>query len=325
MNSDGKRHIGKGDWIRVGKGGTGKPCEICEGPDYCSVSEDGTTAWCMRTPNDHPKESALGTGYIHKLKDTPHEFHPIIRTPTKRKPTDSERHVKLAPLCRAWFVRRGDAIERLAVVLGVAPWALDLLHVGWNADERCWTFPEQNHLGQIVGCNRRFEDGSKRGVFGGGRGLSYAEYWLDYRGPIFIVEGGSDVAAGLTLGLCAVGRPSNTGGVCYLAKLIGATESDRRAIILAERDEKDRSTLNDRHPSGCQCCGQCYPGKFGAIQTSIALSRKLDRIVEWSFLPDGAKDLRGWLNGKQLDPTNETAMKRLSASLIRRIGHGIKI
>jgi hypothetical protein len=114
----------------------------------------------------------------------------------------------------------------------------------------------------------------------------------------------------------------------YLKRLL-AKHLERRIVLIAERDSKDPTTLNSRHDSACGCCGQCFPGKFGAVQTSIRLSLSLNhiakwsRIVEWSFLPDGAKDLRQWLNGKNADVNNELAMRRLAGSLTRRIRHAI--
>jgi hypothetical protein len=239
---------------------------------------------------------------------------------TKRL-TDTEQSAKFGPLCRSWYVNKADEVDRLTEVLGVARWTLDALHVGW--DGQAWTFPEQNHCGQIIGANRRFVNGEKVCVFGSRRGLTYIDYWSDTPGPVFIVEGGSDVAAGLTLGLCMVGRPSNVGGLEYLKRLL-LRHTDRRIIVVAERDEKDRAALNGRHDPNCRCCGQCYPGKFGAIETSKRLSLMLNRIVAWSFLPDGAKDLRKWLNSRKSNPTDEQAMGRLARSLTRRT-HGIHV
>ena len=276
---------------------------------------------CMRVKSDKPITMTNGElAYIHRLTDAPPTFR---RQPRKRKPSDTERHVMLAPFCRRWFVKRGENLTRLAAQLGVTDWALDSIKVGWNEDEKCWTFPELNHLGQIVGVTRRFADGKKLAVLGGGRGLTYADDWADVPGPVLIVEGGSDVAAGLTMGLCVVGRPSNVGGLEYLARLLGR-HVNRQIIIVAERDEKDRATLNERHSPTCRCCGQCYPGKHGAIQTSIRLSSKLERIVRWSFMPGAAKDMRGWLNHWVGDPNNVEAAARLGESVARMLLKGVK-
>ena len=260
-------------------------------------------------------------GYIHRLADEPVAYRPVEREPRRKPPTDAERHAMLEPLCLAWHAGVGSKRDELAALLGVSGASLDAIGVGWNAQERCWTFPERNHKGMIVGVKRRFRDGKKLSVTGGSTGLTFSADWYEADGPVFVVEGGSDVAAGLSLGLCVVGRPSNTGGIDYLEKLFRSVP-ERLVIIVGERDEKDRATLPEMHDPKCMCCGQCYPGKHGAIQSSIRLSKKLNRILQWAFVSDGAKDLRGWLNAKKADPNNEKAMRRLRSTFIWRITHG---
>jgi hypothetical protein len=300
--------VGRGGWARVSKS---EPCEVCDSPDWCSRSASVTC--CMRVKSDVPMKNG---GWLHKIGTT------LIRAkprPPERRISDSELQVRFGPQCKAWYVGQNAKIAELSKVLGVSPWALDDLHVGW--DGAAWTFPETNHHGQIIGVNRRLLDGKKIMVVGSRRGLTFVEDWADAYGPIFVVEGGSDVAAGLTLGLCVIGRPSNTGGVEYLVRLLG--KYDRKVILLAERDEKDRTAM-DRHDPDCRCCGQCYPGKFGAVETANRLSSRLGKIVHWSFLPDDKKDLRAWLNSRGANPMNQTAMKRIAGSLIRRTINGIK-
>lgn len=59
----------------------GTPCPICGKPDWCSVSEDGAMAICMRVADGSVKESK-GGGYIHILQDR--ELRPV--SPIRRKP-----------------------------------------------------------------------------------------------------------------------------------------------------------------------------------------------------------------------------------------------
>ena len=310
MQSD-TRQKGAAEWEAVTKAA---PCVVCESPDWCTRSMDGANC-CMRVKSDIPMRNG---GWLHRVNG---EIQPRrVFRPKERRLTDSELSARFGPLARHWYVGKDKEIKLLAETLGVAAWALDAIKVGADADS--YTFPELNHHGQIVGINRRFPDGMKRCCIGSRRGLTFTEDWADAPGPVLIVEGASDVAAGLTLGLCVVGRPSNTGGVEYLKRLL-AKHLDRRIVIVAERDEKDLTQLPATHDARCFCCGCCFPGKFGAVQTSIRLSKQLDRIVEWSFLPDAAKDLRQWLNGKNADVNNEQAMRRLAGSLTRRLRHVI--
>jgi hypothetical protein len=57
------------------------PSPICGKPDWCSVTDDGAMAICMRVAEGAVKESKNG-GYIHILEER--EYHPL--NPIQRKP-----------------------------------------------------------------------------------------------------------------------------------------------------------------------------------------------------------------------------------------------
>ncbi len=44
----------------------GRPCPICEKTDWCSVSEDGAMAICMRVPSEHETRNG---GYLHVIEN----------------------------------------------------------------------------------------------------------------------------------------------------------------------------------------------------------------------------------------------------------------
>lgn len=98
--------------------------------------------------------------------------------------------------------------------------------------------------------------------------------------PVVIVEGASDTAAILSLGLVAVGRPSATGGLSILAALVRG----RKVVVFGENDEK---------PDGF------WPGKHGAEKTLTALEGVCSnpRIV---FPPGEYKDVRQWISAAGL-------------------------
>src|SRR5919204_73138 len=119
--------------------------------------------------------------------------------------------------------------DELAEALGVPGAALAAVGLGWWDREGCWTFPERDGAGQVVGLLRRYPDGSKKVMGGGGRGLTLPRGFPfpvsgtpggeetgngdpDPAGQVFIPEGPSCVAAAVAMALPAVGRPSNTGG-----------------------------------------------------------------------------------------------------------------
>lgn len=295
---------------------TSEPCEICGAPDWCSISTDRAIAHCKRIEEGSFKPGKT-IGYLHRLTGNPLPIHPRQKRITERRLSDNELHAKWAPRARAMWKGTGEAVKRLARHLGVAAWALDALEVGYGElhGVMCWSFPERNARGQIVGINRRLvtpiDGNNKRHAFGSRPALSFCDDCFDYPGPVHIVEGGSDTAAGLTLGLCVIGRPSNLGGIRYLVPLLGKAGVGRRIVVFAERDRKRHDDLKPivqkRHNPKCRGCMLCWPGMAGAKQTAATLAKRLGRKVEWRFLPDKAKDLRAWLNMQNIDVDNQIA------------------
>lgn len=70
----------------------------------------------------------------------------------------------------AWPAMVADLAEQL----GVSAASLAALGIGWLPGEACWTFPERDAEGKIIGLVRRFKNGKKISVEGGKRGLTYA-------------------------------------------------------------------------------------------------------------------------------------------------------
>jgi hypothetical protein len=115
--------------------------------------------------------------------------------------------------------------------------------------------------------------------------LTYGPQWSDVPGPVLVVEGASDVAAGITMGLATIGRPSNVGGVSMLCELL-AGHAERVVVVVAERDKK----LDGR-----------YPGLEGARSVCKSLSQRLVNRVSCRLLPGTAKDLRAFWRETGMD------------------------
>jgi hypothetical protein len=169
-------------------------------------------------------------------------------------------------------------LNRLARDLGVSPESLLDLGVGYSEVERAWTFPERDGGGEVIGILRRFRDGKKRAMKGGRRGIYVPASWRADFGETLVPEGPSDVAALLTVGLRAVGRPSCTGGIDHLIRLFSGTND--KVCVLGENDRKEDGR---------------WPGRDGARSTAARLRRELGRRVSWAMLPEGAKDVRDHL------------------------------
>jgi len=320
--------MAKGDWVSVTRE---HPCPICGKPDNCKVARDGGAVWCGRVDQGSVRQNAGGQ-FLHVIRDraddrgrdgsppwprrSDHKPKNEPKWPTAK--TDEEKGASSPP--RNWEITALAAFDNppaeekrqeLATSLGVDVEALRRLGVGWNCHG--WTIPERNGDGKIIGINVRHADGTKRRRAGGAMGLSFdPESWMTSAtepGFVFLVEGASDTAAMMSMGLSVVGRPSNTGGVELLAKLLRSVPKERLIVVVGERDRKPNESLSQSvrewHKATCEGCCQCWPGRFGAITTATQLARALERPIAWAFPPDGAKDSRAWLNSQAAERGSE--------------------
>lgn len=163
-----------------------------------------------------------------------------------------------------------------------------------------WGFPEFDADRQVVGLGLRAPDGRKGFRKGGKRGLVIPRH-LPADGPeVFVVEGPSDTAALLSLGLPVVGRCSNNGGAELLTDALSGFE---RVVVLGEYDPK---------PDGR------WPGWEGAEAVAGKLARAWNRSVFFAMPPHGTKDVRAWLKvRREAEPTAD--LLELGQSLRRQI------
>jgi hypothetical protein len=172
-------------------------------------------------------------------------------------------------------------LTKLGQQLTIPTWALKQVHVGVTQvqDGVVYTFPEFDGKGNITGIAIRFADGKKRCLHRSQRGLTLPKDWQQGDGPILIVEGASDTAALVAMGLNAVGRPSAGGGIDALLQLLEPIPLEREIIVLGEFDAK---------PDGS------WPGREGALKVAHALADGLHRPITTSLPPSKAKDIRAW-------------------------------
>lgn len=186
----------------------------------------------------------------------------------------------LATMLHRAAVRDGR-LDSLATTLGVPLFALLLMDVGWHPRRRCWSFPMVNASGDVVGIKLRLPDGCKRDLAGFRAGLFYAQPFPD-EGPVLVVEGPTDTAAGLALGFPTVGLPSaSRGGWSAAEQELAYLVAGRDVVVIADRDANGT--------------GQAHARRLAArlvLVTSVASVRLV--------CPD-AKDLREWL-GRGLTP-----------------------
>ena len=104
--------------------------------------------------------------------------------------------------------------------------------------------------------------------------------------PYLVVEGASDVLAAYDLGFVAVGKPSATGGIAELVKLLRG----KNAVVIGEND------------SGA--------GKEG-MEITFTKLQKFCKQASKIMPPTGVKDLRDWVRHGL---TNEELLKYISAN-----------
>lgn len=269
-------------WIRVSRKA---PCLICQKPDYCTRTEDGKLARCMRVESARP--SKIQGGWIHDINGQP--------VPAPREP---KRVADVPGLARKMFKDKLADAKRIEVSkrLGVSLESLVLLRVGigWDHDgQEFASFPSRGATGTVIGITRRYGDGTKKTFPGTRNGVFVAEGWWTRTGPVCIVEGASDAAALVTHGFCAIGRPSNIGGADIIRAFLGRRAKGRPVVVIGENDRKpDRVGQQSQCKSGCAGCAWCWPGRYGAIKVANELGAK------WGMVPKDCKDVRDWSRKK---------------------------
>ncbi len=98
--------------------------------------------------------------------------------------------------------------------------------------------------------------------------------------PILLPEGASDTACLLSGGLCAIGRPGNTGGVELLGKL--RLWANHEPVVVGDKDKKRPDPDDPRKCGNCMAderdclkggCRQGTPVRPGGALTLAACSR----------------------------------------------------
>lgn len=290
-------------------------CPVCEHAERCkrSVQHGDDLILCFRVSYDEvngfrrikktgPCSTYVRIGSPSDSRETdsrhrpPRTSRPVRCEPSTPKTNDLPGLDALAARCASAVT---DAqVDELAEGLGVSPTALRALDVGWNG--RDFVFPERDASGTVVGLCRRLADGAKRVGKGHRRGLYVPRNLAELPDPAFIVEGASDVAACLSVGWAAVGRPNATGGAAYLAELL----RDRECVVVGENDQKPNRS---------------WPGRDGAISVARALAKAWNKPVSWTLPPTGVKDMREYVQGSEpgdSDRIRELARKLLAAKQV---------
>lgn len=277
-------------WTRVSHN---NPCPVCKGTTWCAITPSGTKVKCCRVSSSG--KVASKTGEVAWM----HELNQPVKAERCEKPKRSDTR-KVRQLAKQWYTEGSEGRRKLSGLLGVAESSLDSIRAGYG--EGVYSFPEWNDQGRIVGLALRTASGRKWFLEGSKRGIICPQ-GQSLPGPLLIVEGASDVAACLSAGWEALGRPSCTGGSGYIAGTVLKHYFDREVVVVGENDKKSKDSREDWPCGYCGECLLCWPGWYGAVFTANALSTALNRNIAIWIPPDGIKDCRDMLNktGK-IDP-----------------------
>jgi AAA domain len=302
-------HLGKGQHMSIPSEKSlripatrNRRCPICDGDHKCSVGEDGLIM-CGRKHGaaKGARDPGCGATYLGdaggdpqfalwRLDDDPH-----LKDDDWRNGHHNGASNGSAPKPTVNWRLRAEALERnltdelrreLADALGLpAAVTCCIDRLGYDPNDGCWTFPEYDGQGNVVGIKRRYRNGKKPLIAGGTHGLTITNCWSKLDGPIFLPEGASDTLALTAMGLAAIGRPTNLVGAEMLVELLRNVPAERPIIVLGEYDQKPNGT---------------WPGVEGARKTAATLAVKLGRPIQWALPPGGAKDARAWCQSCEL-------------------------
>ena len=248
-------------WHRVNQK---TPCLVCGRADWCGYTTDGAHR-CMRVSlapeGMRVIQSDASGGYTYRVIGEVVSPSMAVRVPPLA-PT-----INWEPVVQAFHADGFGYLRNLASELNVTEDSLIDMRVGWSDRHGAWTFPMWQY-GKISGVRLRRPDGKKLCITGSKEGVFYAPTLVQPE-EIYVVEGASDTAALLSIGIYAVGRPAALGGLDALARIVGA----KRVTIIADADEA---------------------GRRGASVTLRRLSGVAagTRVIEPQR---GAKDVREWI------------------------------
>ena len=147
-------------WQRVSKR---RPCPVCEKPDWCLFAGEPSNPDAAICPGSNRRSNAVKAGWLHVLRRDGPTWSPRVRRielSAARISAAALDFAKLAADFRAAV--RPEALDKLAVALGVSVESLRRLGVGWSAKTSGVDIPDEQRgrrrAGHPVAAARRQED-----------------------------------------------------------------------------------------------------------------------------------------------------------------------
>ena len=161
-------------------------------------------------------------GWLHRVGE-PRGFVPARPVPVREGP-----HPDFSLLWMRWRDSTDPYhLDGFAMSLGVDTDALRSLGCAWSG--RAWAFPMRDAGRKITGIRLRNDSGDKWAVTGSKQGLFIPDEKPD--STLYVLEGPTDAAAALSLGLFAIGRPSCMGCEEYVKAFVRINRISRTIIV----------------------------------------------------------------------------------------------
>jgi phage/plasmid primase-like uncharacterized protein len=215
---------------------------------------------------------------------------PVLFIP--KRTAIAERPIDARGIWQRWFDRTEESRRQdLAQSLGVDADCLRAIGCAWSANN-AFAFPMKDAGGNVIGIRLRNEQGEKWAVKGSRSGLFVpSEYsWLA-DGNLYLVEGPTDLAAAMTIGLRSIGRPACLGQENLILAYLQRNQI-ARLVIVTDNDE---------------------PGLRGAEKLQAMLS-----ILSCIWVPP-AKDMREFVNYGGTYTTVQSCLKDMTWTKPQRV------
>ncbi len=186
---------------------------------------------CLRVDKGAFKTARNGMGFLHRINDDPHYVRPVTRRQEARVADHEMQAIHNKCLAGMTLQLFGE----LCKSLGVSEESLCRLSLGWHEQYSAYSFPMRDESNAVIGIRLRSINGKKWSVTNSRSGI-FIPRKLPCSGPIYVVEGPTDTAAMLTLGLCCIGRPSNTAGNQYIVDYAKRFLPRRDVVIVQNND-----------------------------------------------------------------------------------------
>jgi len=185
----------------------------------------------MRTVSQRTKTLKGGeVAYMHPHPD------PDKRAIFEPRPARKTPQVNVKRVLNDWYRAYGNpGLDNLAKRLGVTLRSLEELEFQYAGSyHNTWGIPMKDGYGNYIGIRMRNLVGNKWAITGSQAGIFIPKLHAMRR--MFIVEGPTDTAAGLTIGLYTIGRPSCSGGVTHIVDHV-KRNNIQEVVLVSDNDD----------------------------------------------------------------------------------------